>query len=159
LVVSDIHYPNRRTDIPDLKEYIKDTSLIFGLGDFTTMEIIRYLRSFGKPFVGVYGNKDNDAVKKTLPKTTTLEIDGVKIGLYHGSGGPQGIENRVKKAFGKKHLDAYIFGHSHIAVNKYINGAFYFNPGTLSGIRRTIGLIYIDFKNVWGKIKKYEICI
>ncbi len=156
MAVSDIHYPNRRTDIPDLKEYAKDASLIFGLGDFITEEVIQYLRSFGKPFVGVYGNKDNDNIKETLPKTTTLKIDGIRVGLYHGNGGPQGIENRVKKAFGKKRLDAYIFGHSHIAVNRHINNAFYFNPGTLSGMRQTIGFIYIDFKNVWGEIKKYE---
>jgi putative phosphoesterase len=156
LVVSDIHYPERVTNIPDLSDYVRDANIIFGLGDFTTLEVVEYLKSFNKPFVAVYGNKDEQTLKLSLPETTVIEIEKVKIGLYHGNLGPQGIEKRVKEKFGKKRLDAYVFGHSHIAVKRYIDGAFYFNPGALSGIRQTFGFIYVDFGNIWGEIKKYK---
>jgi putative phosphoesterase len=155
LVVSDIHYPDRRETLPGLSEYAKESNLIFALGDFTTAKALKYLKSFGKQVVAVHGNMDEPALKKSLPKTHVVKIEGLKIGLFHGNGGPPGIEARVRSAF-QKELNAYIFGHSHKAINKIINGALYFNPGALCGRVQTIGFLYIDFKNIWGKIIKID---
>lgn len=155
LVVSDIHFPDRRDTIPDLSEYINDIDLIFALGDFTTFEVLNYLKGFGTPVSAVHGNMDEQLLKRNLPETHTVKIDGVKIGLFHGNGGPSGIEKRVRSKF-KNELDAYLFGHSHRAMNKIINGSLFFNPGTLCGNNKTIGILYIDFGNVWGKIIKFD---
>ncbi len=154
LVVSDIHYPDRIINIPDLSEYAENVNLIFATGDFTNNEALEYLKSFNVPVVAVYGNKDNLSLKRSLPETYIIKIEGLKIGLYHGNGSPNKIEQRVKNSF-KKKLNAYIFGHSHKPMNKNIDGAFYFNPGSLSGRVPTLGFLYIDFGNIWGEIKKY----
>ncbi len=155
LVVSDIHFPDRRKTIPDLSQYANDVNLIFALGDFTTTETLKYLRGFGLPVVSVFGNMDERILKQNLPKTHLIKIEGLKVGLFHGNGSPSGIESRVKNAFDKA-LDAYIFGHSHKATNKIIDGSLYFNPGALCGNLKTIGMLYIDFGNVWGRILRFE---
>ncbi len=155
LVVSDIHFPDRRETIPELSEYVKDVNLIFALGDFTAKEVLKYLQSFHIPVAAVHGNMDEQSLKMSLPKTHIVKIEGLKIGLFHGNGGPSGIEHRVKNAF-KRELDAYVFGHSHKTTNKIINGSLYFNPGTLCGNIQTIGFLYIDFGNIWGKIQRFS---
>ncbi len=151
LVVSDIHYPDRLGEIPDLSLYIRGVDAIFALGDYTTLPVLDYLKSFNKRLFAVSGNMDEASLKKRLPKKIAFEIDNVKIGLFHGTGGPYGIEKRVKAAF-EKPLNAYIFGHSHIPLNKTIDEALFFNPGAICDPHPTIGFIYIDFKNIWGEI-------
>ncbi len=153
LVVSDIHYPDRRDSLPiEIEESVSQVDLIMALGDFTVIKVLNYLNTFGKRVIAIQGNMDEKLIKNILPKTRIIEINNIHLGLYHGNGGPKGIEQRVKNIFGKKHLNAYIFGHSHIAVNKYIGDEFYFNPGTLSGAHKSFGILYIDFGNIWGKI-------
>ncbi len=156
LVVSDIHYPIRRLELPNLERYVSKADMILGLGDFVDIQVVSYLKSFGKPFAGVHGNMDFDDVKRSLPETFVLNVGGINIGLYHGNGGPKGIEKRVFSKFNGKNIDAYLFGHSHKPVNRYIDGKFYFNPGTLCGARQTLGFVYIDFDNIRGEIKTYS---
>jgi len=151
LVVSDIHYPDRRADIPDLSSFIEKSDLIFATGDFTCAEVVDYLKSFKKQVVAVHGNADDPFLKTTLPENLTVEVKNVKIGLYHGSGTPIRIASRVKNIFDCQ-LDAYIFGHTHIPLNKLINGKLFFNPGTVSGFRSSIGMLYIDSGNIRGEI-------
>jgi len=155
LVVSDIHFPDRRDSLPtEIEKIANSVNLVFALGDFTVIDVLNYLNKINKRVVAVQGNMDEDLIKNTLPKTRIIEIDNIRLGLYHGNGGPEGIEHRVKNIFKNKHLDAYIFGHSHIPINKYIDHEFYFNPGALSGMHKSFGILYIDFGNIWGKIIK-----
>lgn len=151
LAISDIHYPDRLNEIPDLSIYARDIDAIFALGDYTTLPVLNYLKSFNKHLFAVYGNMDNALLKKQLPDKVAFEINNTTVGLFHGTGGPHGIEKRVKATF-ERSLDAYIFGHSHIPVNKTINNALYFNPGALCNPHPSLGFIYIDFKNIWGEI-------
>jgi putative phosphoesterase len=155
LVVSDIHFPDRRKNLPtEIENLATSADFIFALGDFTTIEVLNYLNKFGKRVLAVQGNMDEGIIKKALPKTRITKINGVRIGLFHGNGGPQNIEKRVKNAFGNKNLDAYIFGHSHVAMNKHIDGKLYFNPGSLCGTNKSVGILEVDFDNIWGKIVK-----
>lgn len=137
--------------IPDLSFYINKVDIIFALGDFTSIEVLNYLKSFKKSVFAVYGNVDDSSVKAYLPETLIVNVNNLKIGLYHGRGMPIGIEKRVESAF-SENLNAYIFGHTHMPVNKFINEKLFFNPGTASGIKSTIGILYIDFNNIWGEI-------
>lgn len=151
LVVSDIHYPDRISKIPDLSLYIKDVDAIFALGDFTSFDVLKYLDSFGKAVYSVYGNMDEMFIKSHLRDKFMLEIEGVSIALTHGNGGPSGIEERVSKMFNKK-FDAYIFGHTHQSLNEYVDDVLFFNPGAISHITPSLGFLYVENKNVWGKI-------
>lgn len=120
-------------------------------GDFITSEVLEYLNSFGKEVHAVFGNMDEPLLKETLPETLELKIEGLKIGIYHGNGPPQGIEERVKAKF-KDIMDAYIFGHTHYPISEVIEHSLYFNPGTVTGYKASLGFLYIEFKKIYGEI-------
>lgn len=151
LVVSDIHYPDRISVIPDLSLLAKDVNAIFALGDFTSIEVLNYLNSFKKIVYAVYGNMDEVLIREHLKGTIRVEIEGIKICLTHGSGGPKGIEERIKLSFDKP-CDAYIFGHTHQPMNRYIDEKLFFNPGSLAIQNPSCGYLYIEDGNIWGDI-------
>lgn len=153
LVLSDIHFPDRLAELPNLTEIAAGSDAVFCLGDFTTVEVVSYLKSLTKNFVGVRGNMDEHQVRQSLPEKMILTYGGVKIGITHGKGPPFGIQERVKKIIGKD-VDAYLFGHSHEAFNSYIDEKLFFNPGAISSRERTYGYIYIEQGSIWGEIRK-----
>ncbi len=150
-VVADIHFPDRISEIPKVEQFIETADVIFALGDFTSFCVLEYLKKLRKVLYAVSGNMDDKIIKATLPNSIEAVIDGIKIGITHGSGPASGIEKRIKQVF-EKELDAYVFGHSHIATNKIIEGSFFFNPGSISSSTPSVGFIYIHQKNIWGEI-------
>ena len=68
------------------------------------------------------------------------------ITITHGWGAPDGIEDRIRTLF--PDADIIIFGHSHHARNKVINGILFFNPGSA---RNSLGILTID-ETVKGEI-------
>lgn len=151
LVVSDIHYPDRISTVPDIKDFVKDANAIFALGDFTSLEVLDYLNSFKKIVYAVRGNMDELLLKEHLREKISLSIEGVSFALTHGNGGPKGIEERIVSLFDKK-FDAYVFGHTHQPMNKYVDETFFFNPGSLAVSTSSLGYIYVEGRNVWGDI-------
>jgi phosphoesterase, MJ0936 family len=151
LVVSDIHFPDRISVIPDLSAYVKDVNAIFALGDFTSIEVLNYLNSFKKVVYAVFGNMDEPLIKEHLKDKISVEIGGLRVCLTHGSGGPKGIEERIKSSF-EKHCDAYVFGHTHQPMNKYINESLFFNPGSLAIQMPSLGFLFVEDGNIWGDI-------
>jgi len=95
---------------------------------------------------GVYGNMDLPEVSVIFPQKQLLELEGKKIGIVHGSGGPAGLESRVLQLF--PGADVVIFGHSHIATKDSIDGVLLFNPGRAD---ESYGLLEVG-ETVSGKI-------
>jgi len=87
----------------------------------------------------VYGNMDSGELKRMLPDKRTIDVAGRQIGLFHGSGGPWGMAERVRPLFGD--IDVIIFGHSHLSFNEYIRGTLMFNPGRA---RDSFGILTIE---------------
>ena len=67
--------------------------------------------------------------KEMFPDKQIITVEGLKIGLIHGSGSPFNILSRVENSF-QDSLDMYIFGHTHSAYNKIHKGKVFFNPGS-----------------------------
>jgi len=125
-VISDTHVRHFAQLPQELIRILGKVDLIVHAGDIVTMDVIRGLQTLA-PVQGVCGNMDLPEVRVRLPEKQLLELEGKKIGIVHGSGGPVGLESRVLQLF--PGADAVIFGHSHIAVNDLINGVLMFNPG------------------------------
>jgi hypothetical protein len=87
----------------------------------------------------VHGNMDSVELKRVLPPEDLFEVNGKKVGLTHGSGGPRGIAKRVREMFGD--VSIIIYGHSHEPYNAVIRGSLLFNPGRG---RDSFGLLTID---------------
>jgi putative phosphoesterase len=155
-VVSDTHSQN----LPkQMLEDFKSVDLIIHAGDFCSNEDLNVFRKINK-VRAVFGNMDGLGLRQALPERDVFEVEGVKIGLYHGQGSPERVFSLVKKEFGKDKIDAVIFGHSHYPLNDIVDGVLYFNPGSPTDIVRppycSYGILEIKNGKVSGKIIKVE---
>jgi hypothetical protein len=129
-VLSDTHL-HRVT--PEFKaiydQYFSKVDLILHAGDFTSPALVSFLAE--SEFHGVHGNMDPLEVKTMLPEKKVIPVGGYRIGLIHGWGSSEGLENRIWDEFDD--VDVIVYGHSHKAVNHMREGVLLFNPGTATG--------------------------
>lgn len=136
-VISDTH---ARTvdELPEkLKRTLAEVDLIIHAGDFTEKAVLDGLKSINE-VKAVHGNMDSGELRKMLPAKDSFSINGRKIGLTHGSGGPWGIAERMRDLFHDE--DIIIFGHSHVSYHQHLRGSLMFNPGRA---RDSFGLLTI----------------
>ena len=137
-VISDTHVKTC-DEIPErIQVALAEVDLILHAGDFTESSVLGGLRAWGE-VKAVYGNMDSGELKRMLPEKELFVVNGKKIGLTHGSGGPWGIASRVRKMF--NNVDLIIFGHSHEPCHQYLEGSLLFNPGQA---RDSFGLLTIN---------------
>lgn len=144
-VISDTHMRHGSLFLEKvIEEYFSAVDLILHAGDVTECSV---LEAFGdKELVVVSGNGDSPEISRRYPKKELIEVNKFRIGVIHGWGMPFGIEKRIMKAFGR--IDCLIYGHTHHAVNHYVNNVLFFNPGSFtrsiaSLFQRSIGIIMV----------------
>ena len=144
-VISDTHLKNPN---PELKKLLKgpfqDVDMILHAGDITELAV---LESFAdKKVLAVCGNMDSWAVRRGLPNKRIIQTGRIKIGLIHGWGGLQGIEERIQQEF--EGVQGIVFGHTHMATHVHREGIFFFNPGAFGesnfGGCRSVGLLEVE---------------
>lgn len=130
--------------LEDLSKKIIDAlstvDLIVHAGDFTDVQLLKELEGL-RTVKGVQGNMDSRELKVMLPAKEIVEIENKRIGITHGSGGPGGIEERVRKVFELDRIDIIVYGHSHQSQNKVIEDVLLFNPGKATD---SFGILTID---------------
>ncbi len=144
-VISDTHLR-----VPDenleriVKEKFKDVSMILHAGDIVDGAVLEAFD--GKDLVAVCGNMDPPSLCGVLPSKVVIEAEGRRIGMIHGWGSPAGIEDRIAREF--ENVDCVVFGHTHEAVVKNIDGVLFFNPGSPTDGRsngnRTVGILDVS---------------
>lgn len=140
VVLADTHV-SRLEDIPKkIVHAVSTADLIIHAGDFTDVQALRELKQL-REVKAVQGNMDSMQLRTILPVKDILEIDDKRIGITHGSGGPGGIEERIRKVFDGDQVDVIVYGHSHRSQNKVIDGVLFFNPGTATD---SFGILIID---------------
>ncbi len=129
-VLSDTHIPRMAKDIPNaVYEGLKDVDLILHAGDLVEETFLEKLKRLKKT-IAVYGNMDSQEVTSTLKSKEIIEVGKFRLGLIHGWGPPEGIEERMLAEFKSEELDCLIFGHSHHPLNEIKNKVLFFNPGS-----------------------------
>jgi len=127
-VLADTHV-NRLEHLPKMIiDALSTVDLIIHAGDFTDAQLLEELKQL-REVKAVQGNMDSIELKTMLPVKEIVEIGNKRIGITHGSGGPWGIEERVRKVFESDRINVIVYGHSHQSRNKVINGILFFNPG------------------------------
>jgi len=144
-VLSDTHVRSVREIPPRIVDALLGVDLIVHAGDFTTLEVLEGLRQLGEVWA-VRGNMDSAELQGLLPGKELLVVEGKKIGITHGSGGPWGIERRVRAVVGK--VDVIIYGHTHESKNKLVGDVLFFNPGQA---RDSFGILTIG-EDIEGEI-------
>lgn len=129
-VLSDTHSSDIEELPPKLVSALSEADMILHLGDYVGQGVIDGLKTLGR-FEGVCGNADPYDIKQALPDERVLEVAGKRIGMVHGWGSPEDLEERVCTRFSG--VDAILYGHSHRAVSKTVNGVLVFNPGSAIG--------------------------
>lgn len=128
-MLSDTHIPATVDKLPSvIIEELKQSDLCLHAGDFTDIEVANQMRKYVE-LKAVCGNMDSNQIQHTFPIKQILTLEGVTIGLTHGSGSPFGMLPRIEQLF-EQPLDMYIFGHTHAACNEVQGKKIFFNPGT-----------------------------
>ncbi len=128
LIISDTHTDS----IDKLPVIITDEAAkcdgIIHAGDIVSYKLIHDLMHINPNVYAVRGNMDPNLGDDRLPLTRKIELDGVRIGISHGSGNPYGIENRLLYTF--QDVDLIIYGHTHKPFWGMIGGVHFLNPGS-----------------------------
>ncbi|MDI6756344.1 MAG: metallophosphoesterase family protein [Thermodesulfobacteriota bacterium] len=151
-VISDTHLIQATRLLEDLMTgAFKDAEMIVHAGDITELTV---LETFGgKKVLAVCGNMDSPAVRRQLPVKQDFFAGKFRIGLVHGWGGPQGIEERINREFDQ--VDCIIYGHTHIPSQIKRERILFFNPGAFGGglypPKKSVGLLDIG-ETISGQI-------
>ena len=139
-VLADTHV-NRLEHLPKkILDALSTVNLIIHAGDFTDLQLLKELKRL-REVKAVHGNMDSRELKTVLPVKKIVEIENRRIGITHGSGGPWGIEEKVRKMFEPDRIDIIVYGHSHRSQNKVIKDILFFNPGKATD---SFGILTID---------------
>jgi putative phosphoesterase len=146
-VLSDTHIHVAEEIPPAVVKAFSNVDLIIHAGDFVGLEVLDGLKRLGE-VKAVRGNMDSMELRSLLPEKELLVAEGKKIGIIHGWGGPEGIEQKVRERFDD--VDIIIYGHSHRDRNERIGDVLFFNPGPG---QRSFGILTIG-EDVQGEIIK-----
>ena len=138
---------------------LEAADVVLHAGDFTNEEALKLFQGFPR-FAAVRGNMDSAGVRLRLRELEILELAGLRIGLTHGSGAPRGMPEALRRRLDGERLDVIVFGHSHRAHNKAIDGVLLFNPGSptdrVFAPYRSYGILTIADGSVEGRIVKLD---
>lgn len=147
-VLSDTHLP----DSVEAHEFLLDivenvlapVDMILHAGDLVSPDLHDVFSEY--PFHIVRGNMDPAA--RGVPHKKVINVEGYSIGLIHGWGPSDGLEERVYGEFSAVSLDCLVYGHSHTPACHYRDGILFFNPGSPTDRRgmafHSVGLLEID---------------
>lgn len=151
-VISDTHLKRLTDRLEEIyQRYLFDMDIVIHTGDYVSIEVVEFLKRDN--FHGVRGNMDSHEIKQILPDKKVIEAGSRRIGVIHGWGSKDGLEEKIRDEF--RDVDIIVYGHSHSAANHVKDGILFFNPGAAIGYSmsgpHTIGILEID-DAVKGKI-------
>jgi putative phosphoesterase len=132
-IISDTHIPSRARDIPDwVLEELDRAEYAIHAGDFDAYDSYDHVQSVTPDLTAVLGNIDPQDMD--LPLVDTLDVEGVRFVVTHGSGDLGGYEARVGGIVAD-HADPDrttigIAGHTHQLTEWEAEGYHCRNPGT-----------------------------
>lgn len=142
-ILSDTHLAHITEDFKEtMKRVFDGVDMIIHAGDMTGISVFNYLSNW--ELKAVRGNMDGFDLYNMLPEKRIENIMGKNVGIIHGKGPPNGIENVVLSEF--QNVDLIVFGHSHVPLETKKNGVLLFNPGSYrrsSSYRGTVGIVEI----------------
>ena len=102
-------------------------------GDFSESSVLAELRELG-PVVAVHGNVDSAELRRELPESISVDLEGASLAVIHDAGPARGRLERLRARF--PDADAVVFGHSHMPLHEERDGFQIFNPGSPTERRR-----------------------
>lgn len=146
-VLSDTHLTDSIESHSFLQELVVEVlapvDMILHAGDLVAPELLDAFS--GYPLHAVRGNMDPPV--PGVPIKKVIDVDGFIIGLIHGWGPADGIEERIEEEFSSVSLDCLVYGHSHEPACHKRDGILFFNPGSATNKRNmpyhSVGLLEV----------------
>jgi hypothetical protein len=144
-VISDTHLKGYNQGLADaIDKHFQDVDMVLHAGDVVDSQALDVFA--GRKVVLVAGNMDSQAIRDAAPFKRIIPAGRFTIGLIHGWGAPDGIEERLIKEFDA--IDVLVYGHTHHASSRIKNGVLLFNPGSATDRRfapfTSVGILEID---------------
>lgn len=124
-VISDSHLSALPVDLMKKLSNL-NLNLIIHCGDYTNINVVHQLKGLGN-FCGVAGNMDDLSIKKILREKEIIEVEGKRIGVFHGHG--LFSNSKLENAFKEDKIDIYLHGHTHQLRNDKEKDIYILNPG------------------------------
>ena len=154
VLLSDTHSHLDNRIIP----YLENLDEIWHAGDIGNLSILETLEKYA-PVKAVYGNIDDQTIRKTLPETLEWDTEGMSILMTHIGGRPPSFEKGIKNLLIKKRPKIFICGHSHILLVQYVEelNCLLLNPGACgkSGWHKKQTILRFEIDK--GDIKNMEV--
>jgi putative phosphoesterase len=135
-IVADTHVPSREPAVPDwVVEHVEAADHVVHVGDFDAPEVLERFREWAPALTAVHGNMDPATLE--LPSVATLDVEGVRFVVTHGTGDPEGYRDRVV-GVARDHAAAdlttvAVGGHVHQVLDETRDGVRLLNPGSATG--------------------------
>ncbi|MFH0790346.1 MAG: metallophosphoesterase family protein [Candidatus Omnitrophota bacterium] len=156
-VVSDTHIHSIDNLPRIIIDSLKQMDLILHAGDFIDLDVLEGFKKINPQLKAVYGNMDSWAVRQALAEMEIICLDGIRIGLVHGSGAPANLMQTVADKFKGKDVNCIVYGHSHLPQNTVSRSILFFNPGSptdkVFAPYNSFGILEVT-KQIKGKIIK-----
>jgi hypothetical protein len=136
-LLGDTHMPRGNRALPDrCLRVLEAADLILHTGDFTGDSVLALLEAYA-PVRAVHGNMDGWPLRERLPERTTVEAEGVRIGLVHDPGPAAGRNPRLRSWFPS--CGIVVYGHTHRPEVTFEEAVWVVNPGSPTERRRAPG--------------------
>ena len=151
-VVSDTHGTDGHRLAGRTLDAVREADLVVHAGDFVEASVLDAFQAVAADLVAVYGNVDDAAVRRRLPRTRTVEVDGLRLALVHRvEGGETGLA-----LFGRERAaDLVVSGHSHRPSFVHAGDVALLNPGSHAqprGYRPAHAELVVDDGAVNGRL-------
>ena len=134
-ILADTHMPKgKRALPPQCVEKVGAADAVIHAGDFFAAPVLAELRELSPAVLAVYGNVDEEELRRELPETLAVEVGGRTVAVVHDAGPATGRLRRLRARFPE--ADAVVFGHSHLPLHEEEDGFQIFNPGSPTERRR-----------------------
>ncbi|WP_445381559.1 metallophosphoesterase family protein [Robiginitalea sp. IMCC43444] len=110
--------------------YAGEADEIWHAGDIGSLEVTDALQQL-KTLRGVYGNIDNDKIRREFPLDNRFSCEDVAVWITHIGGYPGRYQKRVREELNINAPKLFICGHSHILKVQYDKrfNLLHMNPG------------------------------
>jgi putative phosphoesterase len=126
-VVSDTHARNTHHLNGRTLDAVRESDLVLHAGDFTTEAVLDAFESESTRFAGVIGNSDTPALSERLPRTRTVEHEGIRITIVHGH---EHSKTGLSLLGRQENADLVVVGHSHKPEFRTLGDISVLNPGS-----------------------------
>jgi putative phosphoesterase len=157
LLVSDTHVPKRARELPaQVWAAVESADVVFHAGDWVSAEVLDEFERRSRRLVAVYGNNDGPELRRRLPESVNVVLEGVRFAVVHETGTAKGRNERAEALF--PDADVLVFGHSHIPWDTTSpRGLRLLNPGSPTDRRRQPVCTYMTAIVDGGLLRQVEL--